>query len=136
MVPASTAHPYEIAFFVVALIDMALSLWLFTMKIADIVRLYRARLNGPMMFMAQDKILHQGIILGLSSGMLMLAVSSLNNLAEPTGQALNLLSGAVWGGVGIVFYELLTFRRRAKLPDLVARYGGIPGGKRATDPPA
>lgn len=135
MVPYSTAHPYEIAFFIIAAIDLLLSAWLFTVKVADMVRLYRARMNGPMMFIAQDKILIQGIILAFSSGMLMMAVSSINNMAEPTGQALNLLAGWVWGGIGIVFYDLLTLRRRKRLPELVEKYGGVPGGKRATDPP-
>jgi nitrate reductase gamma subunit len=53
---------------------------------------------------------------------LMLAVSSINNLGEPTGQALNLLSGGIYGGLAIICYELLTIRRRMRLPDLIEQY--------------
>lgn len=135
MLPFSTAHPYELWWFWVSVVDLMLSGWLFTSKLAAMVRLIRKRQNGPMMFMAENNAFLQGILLAISSGMLHLSTSSINNMIEPTAQTLNLLAGWIYCAIGLLLFQLQTVRKRKILPELLDRYGGVPGGKRATDPP-
>ena len=129
-----TSHEYELICFVAAFCAVVMSSYLFTVKLSDLLRVRREGQNGPVLFMATDKIRHQGFTLAVSMGMLMLAVSAVNNPAPPQPQTLNFILGTAVFAMGIVVDGLFTYRRRIKLAELVGRYSGQLGGTRKTDP--
>jgi hypothetical protein len=115
-------HPYEWCFLVASAAAVCVSVYLFTLKVGDVLRVKRERKNGPILFMASDKVRHQGFTLALSSGMLMLAVSAVNNNAQPSPQTLNFVVGSALTGIGIFVDGLFTLRRRRRLVELVDAY--------------
>lgn len=132
MIPAH-AHMYELCFFGFSALAVCVSSGLFTLKLGDLIRVKRERKNGPILFMVTEKIRHQGFLLALSSGLLMLAVSAINNPSPPTPQTLNLIVGAALCALAIVVDGLFTYRQRRRMAELVAIYAPKPGGQRAMD---
>jgi uncharacterized membrane protein YedE/YeeE len=117
--------------------------YLFTLKLSDLLQVRREGQNGPILYMTRDKVRHQAFMLAVSVGMAMLAVSSVNNPEYVSTQAKNLLFGGLAFALLLIGDAMFTFRRRAKLPELVAKYEAgttatyavVAGGKRPHDPP-
>lgn len=134
-------HPLEVLFACVASVATLTTGFLFTVKLADLIRVKRQGVNGPIVFMTWDNIRHQCFMFGMASGMCGLAISSLNNPVPPSPQALNFITGAVVFAVAITADSSFRYRRRRRLAELVAEYERqesiepLPGGKRKYDPP-
>jgi hypothetical protein len=126
-------HPFEWWFLVASAAAVGISAYLFTLKLGDLLRVKRERKNGPILYMAGDKIRHQGFTLALSAGMLMLAVSAVNNNTEPSPQTLNFLVGSALTGIGIFIDGLFTLRRRRRLAELIDEHHPPTLGRRVTD---
>lgn len=134
-----TWNPLELAFVSCALVSTSLSAWLFTLKVSDLMRIRRERINGAMLYLTTDKVRHQGFMLAYSTGILMLAVAALFTAPPPPDywrvpQSLTLICGLTAFSIGIACDALFTYRRRKKMAHLVAEYMGQAGGKRKTDP--
>jgi hypothetical protein len=132
----STAHPLEIVFLVSAVVSLSATTYLFTLKLSDLLRVKREKINGPILFMVRDNLRRQAFYMAFCAGMVALAVSAVNNRTVPQAQTLNLICGMVAFAILIASDALFTYRRREKLALLVALYEGMRGGRRATDPPA
>jgi hypothetical protein len=96
------------------------SVWLFTLKLNDLI-VERREGDIATQFNAMEKVRHQGFGMAWSSAMLMSAVSSINNMGEPTAQALNMLTLLSYAGLGIIVDAVFTFWRRKRLPGLIER---------------
>lgn len=95
---------------------------LFTLKLADLVKVKREGVNGPITFMKMDNIRHQAFIMAAAFGMTMLAVSAWNNKAPLLPQTKNLIVGiTVIAGMSVCD-AIFTYRRRGRLAELVAQY--------------
>lgn len=136
-----SAHPLEVAVFVVSVIAVLTTGFLFTKKLADLVQVKRAGKNGPILFITWDNIRHQGFMMGLCFGLTALSISGLNNHTPPSPQALNWIAGGIGFAVVAVLDSLFRYRRRLRLAELVAEYERrtsiepLPGGKRKYDTP-
>lgn len=132
----TTAHPLEIVFLIVALIALAESFYLFTLKLSDLLKVKRERQNGPMLFMTMDNLRRQGFSLTVCGGMVILAVSGINSPSEITAQTKTLLTAGVLFALAMIIEGAFIYRRRKKLAVLVALYEGMAqagGGRRITD---
>lgn len=137
-----TSESLEVTFFVLSVLCIFANGYLFTLKLSDLVKVKRQRVNGPILFMTWDKIRHQCFMLSVAVGMAALAVSGLNNPDEIGAQTRNLLTGSIGFALLVLGDAVFTYRRRIKMAVMVAKYEaealaalGIPGGKRKHDPP-
>jgi hypothetical protein len=129
-------HPLEWIALGGSVLACMASAYLFTLKILDLMRVKREKQNGPMLFMTSDNVRRQGFTMAVSAGMLMAAVSSVNNPIDLTSQAMTLLLCLSFVALAIALESVFIYRRREKLARLIALYEGRIGGKRATDPEA
>jgi hypothetical protein len=128
-------YPLEWCFFAGSCAGMVAHGVLFLVKLRDVMAVREAKKNGPVLFIATDKIRQQGFMLAVFSGMLMLAISGLFTGFILTPQMKNFLVGGTIFGFASVVDVGFTFWRRRLLQDMVTAYGGIAGGRRKTDPP-
>lgn len=135
MVPFATAHPYEISFFVVSAVSVTCAIGLFVLKLSDLFLLKASGQNGATEFNVTEKVRKQGFLLAISCVLLHMALTSINNPVEPTVQALNLLGGGIFIAVMLIIDAYFTFRKRRRLPMLIAKERTVRGGRRSTDPP-
>lgn len=131
-----TAHTMEVACLGASLVALLSSAWLFTLKLADLIRVWRSRVNGPTLFMVRDNLRQQAFTMAVCAGMVMLSLSGYNGPEPVSEQALNLLAGLFLLACVVVIDAVFTYRRREKLALLVSIYEGRPGGRRASDPPS
>ena len=129
------AHPLETVFLIFAVVSMVAHGILFSLKFGDLMAARRSGVNGPVMFMKWDNIRHQGFGMAISLGMVMLAVSGLNNPDALSSQTKNLVTGMVIFSCFRITDAFFTYRRRWKLALLVAQYEVVHGGRREYDPP-
>lgn len=134
----TSEHALEWVFLVTSLLALCAAMALFMLKIGDFLRVRKAKQNGPLLFMVTDNLRRQGVTLAVCGGLLMLAVSGINNQTPMTSQALNLVTGSVLFSVALTVEAVFIYRRREKMALLVAIYeqASVPGGRRCTDPPA
>lgn len=130
-------HPLEWAFLVASACALVATATLFIVKLWDLNAVRRSGTNGPILFMATDKIRQQGFMLAVSSGMVMLAVASVLSPVLMNSQAQTFLAGGIVFSLAIVADALFIYWRRRLLEDMVALYDRPHvGGRRKTDPPA
>jgi uncharacterized transporter YbjL len=122
MVPFQTAHPYEVACLILSSLAVLSSIGLFLVKVSDLFLQVKNKTNGIMRFMVLDKMRHQGFMMVMSSVLLNLSINSVNNMAEPTGQALNWIASGTLLSLLIVADCFFTYRRRLTQKLMVAEY--------------
>lgn len=115
----------ELGFLAASILSLLATGSLFTLKLADLVRVKRSGVNGPMLYMKKDNIRHQAFQLAISSGMLMVAVSSVNNPGVVTPQTKNLIVLATCISAVFVVDSVFTYRRRENLAKMIAQYEAI-----------
>jgi len=116
------AHLYELWSLALSALALCVSVLLFTLKLGDIVRMKIEGSNGPMLFMALDKIRDQGVLLALCMGMTMTAIAGLNNPTPPSPQALNMILGTAIAGAWIALNGVVSVYRRRTLENIVEKY--------------
>lgn len=133
----------EWTFLVSASITTSMSVWLFVLKANDLFRVKREGTNGPLLFMVWDNLIRHGFTLGVCVGMLVLAISGINNRDPVVGHLRTFIICASLFACALGVQGLFIYRRREKLALLVAAYEAkmavadvMPGGQRKTDPPA
>lgn len=132
-----TAHPYEWMLLGLSVGASSVSAWLFTLKIGDLITVRSARRqDAPLLYHVKDEIRHQGFVLAWSAGLLMLAITGINNPSPPQVQALNMIVGGMCLAASVVLDGALTFLKRRRMRAVLAAavLAAMPGGKRATDP--
>lgn len=112
----------EVVFLVASSLSLVATGALFTLKLADLVKVKRSGVNGPVLYMKKDNIRHQAFQMAVSAGMLMTAISGVNNPSVVSAQTKNLL--CLGTGVAIVFVvdSIFTYRRRVELARLIDQY--------------
>jgi len=128
-------HPLEFILLGTSLLRVAGHILLFMLKVGDLVSARRSGVNGPVAYMKWDNIRHQGFMLAISVGMVILSVSAISNNEPPSPQVKTLLSGLIAFGVLGMLDAAFTYWRRGKLARLVAQYEVVNGGRREYDPP-
>lgn len=134
--PFATAHPYEIGFFIMSLVATVAAISLFVMKVSDLILVKANKDNGAIEFNATEKVRKQGFLLLITGVCHYTSITSINNTVPPSTQVLNLLSSLLFVSAVLVIDSYFTYRKRLRLPRLIAKAQERPGGRRVTDPPA
>lgn len=128
-------HNLEVALLIVSTLAFGSSSAMFSLKVRDVLRVRRAKQNGPMLFVTTDNTRRQGFTMAVSAWMLMTAVASVNSQEPVTALVRTLLTCLIFVSLAITAEAGFIYRRRERLAELLALYEGVPGGRRASDPP-
>jgi hypothetical protein len=122
MIPFATAHPYEVVCFTIAALAFLMTLVVFLAKITDLTDMAKSNRNGIVKFMQIDKVRSRGFVMAIAAIIVKESVSSINNLAEPTGQALNWITTGIFICLFILVDSFMVYRKRLTQFILVAEY--------------
>jgi hypothetical protein len=122
MLPFATAHPYEVVCLTVASLAFLMTLVVFLAKISDLTDMAKRNKNGIVKFMQIDKVRSRGFVMVIAAIVAKEAISSVNNMAEPTGQALNWITTGIFICLLILVDSFMVYRKRLTQFILVAEH--------------